>query len=320
MEARREGASWLARIRGPGGERTVRARALVNATGPWVEELFGRIAGALPRQTVRLVKGSHVVMPKLYPGEHAFILQNPDRRMVFAIPFEESFTLVGTTEVEWRGPAGAAEISEEEIDYLLETIRRNFFAEVSRGDIVWTYSGVRALCDDGARNASNVTRDYRLDLDGSRPEAPLLSVFGGKITTYRRLAEQAVDRIASMLSWPGMSWTKEALLPGGDIPDLEPDAYARELTINYPALPPRLLTRLAGTYGTRATRVLDDVRNAEDLGEHFGCGLYAREVDYLVGQEWARTPEDILFRRTKLGLHMGREGVDRLEAHLAGSA
>jgi glycerol-3-phosphate dehydrogenase len=236
--------------------------------------------------------------------------------VVFAIPFEDEFTLVGTTDVEWNGPPGEARISEAEIDYLLETIGRNFTAGATRGDIVWSYSGVRGLVEDGSSNVSRVTRDYVLDLDG-REGAPLLSVFGGKLTTYRSLAENALDRLASCLPNSGRAWTDRSVLPGGDLPGLDLPSYGRGLSERYGQLSPDLLHRLARTYGTRAGRLLEGVQSTADLGEDFGAGLHAREVDYLVANEWARTAQDILFRRTKLGLQAPEGGVDRLSAYLA---
>lgn len=317
VEALREDRHWLATIRGPKGEQKVRAGALVNAGGPWVAELFGRIRGVQQRRSVRLVKGSHIVLPRLCPGEHAFILQNPDKRVVFAIPFENRFTLVGTTEVQWNGPPGEPHISEEEVDYLLTTVGRMFTASVSRTDIAWSYSGIRALYDDGSSNPSRVTRDYILELDAPPGEAPLLSVFGGKITTYRSLAERALKRLAPLFPEAGGAWTEGAILPGGDIPDLDLDRYSRSLAGRFRTLPSDLVTRLAHTYGTRADRLLDGVRAVADMGEDFGCGLHAREVDYLVSREWGRSAEDVLFRRTKLGLCIPASGAGRLAAYLA---
>jgi glycerol-3-phosphate dehydrogenase len=288
----------------------------VNAAGPWAAEVIDRIHGARTGRAVRLVKGSHIVVPRLYAGEHAFLLQNPDGRVLFAIPFEDRFTLIGTTDVEWRGPMACPAISDDEIEYLLETLRRYFTSDVSRGKIVWSYSGVRALVDDGAPDPSKVTRDHVLELNGADGRPPLLNVFGGKITTYRHLAEQALDRLAHVFPAAGPGWTKCASLPGGDLPDLDVEAYSARLRQAFPNLPPDLLARFARTYGTRTERLLGDVRSLEDLGQHFGDGLYAREVDYLVAIEWARTAEDVLFRRTKLGLHVRAETVDRLSAYL----
>ncbi len=310
VEASHERGAWSARLRSANGERTVRARALVNAAGPWAAQLLNRVEGASPRRRVRLVKGSHIVLPRLYSGDHAFILQNPDRRVVFAIPFEDRFTLVGTTDVEWTGDLGRPQIGEAEVDYLLATVERKLVRGASRSDVVWTYSGVRTLVDDGTRDPSKVTRDYVLDLDPRG--APLLSAFGGKLTTYRRLAESAVNRLAPSLPSCGPAWTADAVLPGGDVAE----GFAELLGAEWPALPSELLSRWARTYGSRVNVLLEGVRSADDLGEHFGAGLYAREVDYLVVHEWARTAEDVLFRRTKLGLHIAPEGAERVAAYM----
>ena len=314
VETRREGEHWLVRLRSAGGERSVRARVLVNAAGPWASEMFGRIAGVRPRQMLRLVKGSHIVVPRLYPGEHAFLLQNPDGRVVFAIPFEDRFTLIGTTDVECHGPLDAPTISDEEVRYLLGAAARYFTAPVSESDVVWSYSGIRALCDDGAANPSDVSRDYVVELDSSGP--PLLSVFGGKITTYRRLSERALLKLAPFFPAMRPPWTETAVLPGGDIPELDVERFAAALAARYPALPAALVQRLSASYGTRAERLLDGVCALSDLGEDFGGGLYSREVDHLVAEEWARTADDVLFRRTKLGLHLPKEAADRLARYM----
>jgi glycerol-3-phosphate dehydrogenase len=318
VEARREGRLWIATLRGAAGEKTVRTGALVNAAGPWVAQLSDRLSSVRRRPSIRLVKGSHIVVPRLYTGEHAFLLQIPDRRVVFAIPFEERFTLVGTTDVDWTGPPAEPIVSESEIDYLLAAIARNFTADMSRDDIVWSYSGIRALYDDGASDPSRVTRDYVLELDASDGEAPLLSVFGGKITTYRRLAERALERLAPFFPAATGAWTKHAVLAGGDIPDMDLAGYSHRLVERYAALPSKLVTRIVRTYGTRTERLLGEVQSVEDLGEHFGGGLHAREVDFLVSEEWACSAEDVLFRRTKLGLHVSAETADRITAYMAG--
>ena len=311
VEAHRQGQYWIAKV----GQRTVRARVLVNAAGPWVAELFERLAGVQRRRGVRLVKGSHILVPRLYEGGHAFILQNPDGRVVFAIPFEKECTLVGTTEVACEEPVADPKIGDDETAYLLDVIGRNFIRTIKRHDIIWSYSGIRALLDDGSTNPSGVTRDYVLELDDVG--APLLSVIGGKLTTYRRLAERALDRIARFFPGASGAWTERAFLPGGVIPRLDLQGYAHGLAERFLGLPPELLSRLANAYGTRTDRLLEGVRTIEDLGEHFGGGLHAREVDYLVANEWAQTAEDILFRRSKLGLHVDAETTDRLTRYLA---
>ena len=314
VRTRRDGDFWSARIRAPGHEQTVRARALVNAAGPWAADLFERMAGVKRKTRIRLVKGSHIVLPRLYPGKHAFLLQNSDGRVVFAIPFEEEFTLIGTTDVDCTEPADDPTISEAETDYLLTTVRGTFETPVSPADIVWSYSGIRTLVDDGTEDPSKAGRDYALDLDSDGP--PLLSVFGGKLTTYRRLAEQALDRLGRHFPNANRAWTDGAVLPGGDIPVIEPERFERELVNANPGLPEDLLVRLARTYGSRTEHLLAGAGSVADLGEHFGAGLCAREVDYLVESEWAHTAEDILFRRTKLGLHLPPDTDDRLNAYL----
>lgn len=314
IDASRRRGGWMATLRGPTGERAVGAKALVNATGAWATELLGRIQGARQERALRLVKGSHIVVPRLYRGEHAYLLQNDDRRVVFAIPLE-GLTLVGTTDVDWNVAPTQPTISDHEIDYLLKTISDNFTARLTREDIVWCYSGLRALWDDGASDPSKVTRDYRLRLDDSG--APLLNVFGGKITTYRLLAEQAVDRLASHFPSAEHAWTETAVLPGGEIADLDIATFVRQLVAAHPDLPEPLLSRLARTYGTRADRVLDGVARSTDLGQHFGADLYAREVDYLVAHEWAQSADDVLWRRTKLGLHVTKDDAHRLADYIA---
>ncbi len=314
LSARREGPHWIARIHSAGHERSVKASALVNAAGPWAIEMSSRIQGTKPCHAVRLVKGSHIVVPRLYEGTHAFVLQSRDGRVVFAIPFEKEFTLVGTTDVDWSGAPDAPTISDEEIDYLLAAVRAYFTRNIAASDIVWSFSGIRSLYDDGVSDPSKVTRDYRLDLDASG--APLLSVFGGKITTYRRLAERALDRLAPFFPAVGRPWTDRAQLPGGDIPDGDIQKLVGTLRQAFPALPPDLVDRLAKAYGTRAEALLDGMRSIGDLGEHFGANLYAREVDYLMAHEWATSPEDVLWRRTKLGLHVTKEDAARLADYM----
>ncbi|MEI6641661.1 MAG: glycerol-3-phosphate dehydrogenase [Novosphingobium sp.] len=318
VSAQRDGALWKAEIAGPDGTRTVMARGLVNAAGPWVEDVLQRAASASQDRGVRLIKGSHIVVPKLYEGDHAFLLQNPDRRVVFAIPYEHDYTLVGTTDEPWEGLPGKAQISPEETDYLCETVRRYFARQIQPQDVVWSYAGIRPLYDDHAANASAVTRDYVLDLDGGNGQAPLLSVFGGKITTYRKLAEHAMEKLVPFYPGAKGDWTAGADLPGGDIPDDDFEAFARRLAADHPALPSTLLTRLARAYGTRAKAILGTAQSIDALGTDFGGGLTQAEVDYLADQEWARSAEDVLYRRSKLGLHVPPGTAEAVEAYLAG--
>lgn len=317
VSAVREGALWQAEIAGDGGTRTVMARGLVNAAGPWVEDVLQRAASASQDRGVRLIKGSHIVVPKLYEGDHAFLLQNPDRRVVFAIPYEHDYTLIGTTDEPWEGLPGKAQISAAETDYLCETVRRYFARQIHPEDVVWSYAGIRPLYDDHAASASAVTRDYVLDLDGGDGKAPLLSVFGGKITTYRKLAEHAMEKLVPFYTGAKGDWTAGADLPGGDIPGDDVDGFIAELSAAHPALPLALLTRLARGYGTRAKAILGTAQTIDALGQDFGGGLTRAEVDYLADQEWARSAEDVLFRRSKLGLHVPAGTAEAVEAYFA---
>ena len=321
--ATRTGQGWNARITGPGGERSVTARVLINAAGPWVADILAKVPDARRDRGVRLIKGSHIIVPRLFPGKHAFMLQNPDKRIVFAIPYEGDFTLIGTTDEAWKGEPGRATISVEETRYLCDTIGRYFARKITPDDVVWSYAGIRPLYDDHAASASAVTRDYVLDLDaGSADEArsPMLSIFGGKITTYRKLAEHAMAELQRFFPAAKLAWTAGAVLPGGDIADLDFDRFVAELVTAYPALSPLLLRRLARAYGTRTKRVLGSARLAEDLGRDFGGGLHQAEIDYLVAHEWARTAEDILYRRSKLGLHVPAGTAEQVDDYLQSRA
>ena len=319
VDAVRDGAGWSATIADAAGQRTVTARALVNAAGPWVADILAKVPDSRRDRGVRLIKGSHIVVPRLYAGDHAFLLQNPDRRVVFAIPYERDFTLVGTTDEAWQGAPGPATIDAAETTYLCDTITRYFTRPVTPADVVWSYSGIRPLYDDHAAKASAVTRDYVLDLDGGSEDgrAPMLSIFGGKITTYRKLAEHAMERLAPVFPNATKAWTASKPLPGGDIPDADFDRYVAALTARRPGLPAPLLYRLARAYGTRIDGLLGAARTIADLGQDFGAGLFAAEVDYLVDQEWATTAEDILYRRSKLGLHVPAGTAAAIDVYLA---
>ncbi|MBX5461382.1 MAG: glycerol-3-phosphate dehydrogenase [Steroidobacteraceae bacterium] len=301
---------WVARLAGAAGEREVQARAVVNATGPWASRFLHECTPASPEHNVRLVKGSHIVVPKLFAHRFAYIFQNVDRRIVFAIPYEEHFTLIGTTDVDHRGDPKHVRIDPAEIEYLCNTVNRYFSRKVSPVDVVWSYSGIRPLLDDNEGDPSSVTRDYKLEME--RAEAPLLSVFGGKITTYRKLAETAVNKVARALRARTRAWTATALLPGGDLPGGSLARFLRAVERRYPWLPARLRTRYARSYGTRIHKLLEGARAYADLGAEVLPDLFEREIDYLCREEWALTAEDILWRRSKLGLHLPADASPRL--------
>ncbi len=314
----REGKSWSIRVRdATGREEVVRARALVNATGPWVSRMRDHIEGVGPRQAaLRLVKGSHIVTRRLYEGDHAYIFQNSDGRVVFAIPYERRFTLIGTTDIPCDEPPEKPKVSAAEIAYLCTAVNTYLRSGIGTGDIVWSYAGVRPLYDDQAADASAVTRDYVLKIDAAGGGAPLLSVFGGKITTSRRLAEHGLGLLLDACGLDAPAWTRDASLPGGDIPEADFDAFVAVLRPHYPWLESSTLKRLAFAYGTRVRHILGRARHPQDLGENFGGGLTEAELDYLVSVEWARSAEDVLWRRSKLGLHLSADAATRIEAWL----
>ena len=313
--ARRDGKRWRATLRfADGAQSEVAARALVNATGPWAKRF---LVDALRMQTpfnLKLVQGSHIVVPKLYEGDHAYILQNDDRRVIFVYGYEDHYTLIGTTEVEVSGSPESCAVSEHEMDYLVRAANRYFDRELSLDDVVWSYCGIRPLFDDGSTNPSAISRDYELRIDGDSTEAPVLTVFGGKITTYRRLAEQALEKLAPWFRDLAPTWTARVALPGGDLAE-GLAGYVDRLSLRYPELPRPILVSLARRHGTLTSQVLESVRTVAQLGEHFGAELYAREVEHFVRREWARTAEDVLWRRTKAGLHIPPEHRQTL-AHL----
>jgi len=322
VEARREGRLWHAELEDlHNGARTmVTARALVNAAGPWAGSVLHDLLGVRNKKTVRLVKGSHIVVPRLYDGEHAYILQNPDRRIVFAIPYEHEFTLIGTTDIPLDRIENSPRISAEETLYLCESVNAYFARAVSPDDVVWSYSGIRPLFDDAAKNASAVTRDYVLDIDRPEGQAPVLSVFGGKITTFRVLSEHTLARLVpeidgAPLEWR-RAWTGTAPLPGGDIENARFDNLLDEIRRKAPFLDDAQSLRLGRAYGTRVWKLLGSARSLADLGESFGGGLTQAEIDYLIGEEWAETAEDIIWRRSKLGLHMTPPQRERLATYM----
>ncbi|SMF18740.1 homodimeric glycerol 3-phosphate dehydrogenase (quinone) [Tistlia consotensis] len=320
VEARRadpaEGGGWRVTLEAADGTReTIAATVLVNAAGPWVEQVLTGAIGANAPARVRLVQGSHIVVPRLFEHDRAYIFQNADGRIVFAIPYERDFTLIGTTDRDWQQDPGKVAISDEEIDYLCKAVSEYLATPVTRDQIVWTYSGVRPLYDDGASKAQEATRDYVLKLDGGEAgQAVLLNVFGGKITTYRKLAEAALARLAPSLPAGGKPWTHATPLPGGDFPVSGFEALVAQVGREHPFLSEATARRLCRAYGTRVGKLLGVARAAEDLGRSFGADLSEAEVDYLMRFEWARRAEDVAWRRSKLGLRLTREEMAALDA------
>lgn len=297
-----------------GETRKVRARVLVNATGPWVSKLFGETMAARAPRSIRMVKGSHIVVPRLNRGEEAYILQNADERIVFVIPYEDQFSLIGTTDVDYEGDPSQARISADEVHYLLDIVNDHFKHQTSDSDIVWSYSGVRPLTEEEGKNAQEASRDYSFEVDAPRGQAPIISVFGGKITTYRKLAEAATNQLCRFFPRSSGAWTRLAVLPGGNFQSQE--KLQKTLLAHYPWLPETLAKRYVRTYGTATFDLLQEARSAEDLGPRFTGNLFAREVDYLIRSEWAMTAEDILWRRTKQGLYVSQEETRMLEQYV----
>jgi glycerol-3-phosphate dehydrogenase len=315
--ARRENGLWQLDADGPEGRQTVWARTLVNAAGPWVGEVLNGVINTNAKAGVRMVQGSHIVVPKLYDHDRCYIFQNADGRIIFAIPYEQDFTLIGTTDRDYHGDPAEVVATPDEIAYLCAAASEYFRQPVTSESVVWTYSGVRPLYDDGASKAQEATRDYVLTLDAPEGEAPLLSVFGGKITTYRRLAEAAIAKLAPLAPWAARAeWTVAGALPGGDFPVGGFDKLVGEIAAAYPWLERRSATRLARAYGTRARDILGDTKSLADLGRHFGADLYEREVRYLMKAEWARRAQDVLWRRGKLGLRLSKAESEALDAFM----
>ena len=311
----RSTGGWRATLtRADGSPIVVEARAVVNATGPWVDRFLDGATPVPARHHPRQVKGSHIVVPRLFAHEFAYIFQGADGRIVFAIPFERDYTLIGTTEMDYDGDLATPAIAEREIEYLVAMANRYFSSHLSRQDVVWTFAGLRPLLADPKDRATSVTRDYVLDVDTAG--APLLSIYGGKLTTYRRLAEDVVDMLAPQLGCTAAHWSADAPLPGGDLPDADFAAFLASLAARHPWLPPALRQRYARLYGTRIERLLGGANALAGLGEEVLPGLHAREIDYLREEEWAVDADDILYRRTKLGLHVPPDGRARLDAWL----
>ena len=303
--ARREDGLWRIELQNmhDGSKRSVRARALVNASGPWVNDVITRVTSANSSRAVRLVKGSHIIVPKFWDGNQAYLLQNTDKRVIFVNPYEGDKALIGTTDIPFSGAPEEVAADEDEIAYLIAVVNRYFKQELRREDVVDCFSGVRPLFDDGQGNPSAVTRDYTLDLD-ERDGAPLLNVFGGKITTFRKLAEHALDRLTHCFPKMGEGWTAVAPLPGGAMPDADFEGFRQALRRDYPWLTAELAQHFGRLYGTRTKDVIGAATALDGLGRRFGPLLTEAEARYLLRHEWAETAEDILLRRTKHGLHM----------------
>ncbi|MEQ9695816.1 glycerol-3-phosphate dehydrogenase [Shimia sp. SDUM112013] len=305
IQAERAGDLWQITLRNDKGERTVTARALVNAAGPWVGDVVKGVLSTKSREGVVLVRGSHIIVPRIADHDRAYFLQGPDGRIIFLIPYEQDFTLIGTTDVPHEAADAAPVCSAEERDYLLAFANRYLAAPLGAEDVVWTYSGVRPLYDDGASSATAATRDYVLTLDAEGP--PLLNVFGGKITTYRRLAEGALAKLAPFFPDAGRAWTAGVPLPGGDFKVHEKPALEVDLQLRFPFLSEDWAARLIRQYGRDAWHILSGARERADLGQDFGATLTEAELRWMRDREFARSAEDALWRRSKLGLHMGQD-------------
>lgn len=317
LKAQRIAEYWLVTLRDEHSQQLFqrKARALVNAAGPWVKAFFdSSLADKSPRN-VRLVKGSHIVVPKLHQQDLAYILQNRDKRIVFVIPYLDDFSLIGTTDIEYSGDPRSIKIAQEEVDYLIKVVNQYFVKQLDSQDIVWSYSGVRPLCEDEAHLAQAVTRDYTLEITEKNQQAPLLSVFGGKLTTYRKLAEAAMQRLHPYFPHLGRMWTAAIPLPGGDF-SCSVQSLVAQLLNHFPFLPPKTARRYVNQFGTLVWQLLKDIECEADLGEHFGCGLYQLEVDYFIKHEFAKHIDDILWRRTKMGLYLNREQQTCLDNYL----
>lgn len=310
ISARRENGKWHVTVQNrlTGERREFVAKCLVNAAGPWVTDVLTRVAGANSTRNVRLVKGSHIIVPKFWEGPHSYLVQNDDKRVIFINAYEGNKALIGTTDIAYDGKAEDAAIDDDEISYLLDCVNRYFKEKLRREDILETFSGVRPLFDDGKGNPSAVTRDYVFDLD-EKDGVPLLNIFGGKITTFRELAERGMREIRHIFPDMGRDWTEGAALPGGDMPNADYSAFAETLKSDFPWMPRSLREYYGRRYGTLTGRIVADANDVEGLGRYFGAHLYEAEVTWLVNNEWAITAEDIIWRRTKHRLDMSKSEI-----------
>ncbi len=316
VSARREEQHWIVDLENAQGQFQIKAKALVNAAGPWVAKFIQHDLQLKSPYGIRLIQGSHIIVPKLYEGEKAFIMQNDDRRIVFAIPYLNDFTMIGTTDHEYQGDPAQVKITQQEIDYLIAVSNAHFNKQLVQADIVSTFAGVRPLCDDESDNPSAVTRDYTLALSkGEGEQAPLLSVFGGKLTTYRKLAESAMQQLKTFFPEMQGSWTATQALPGGE--NMESvEQLMQEIRAQITDVSDALAKRWACAYGSRVWNFLGGVTSVEQLGQHFGQGLYVKEVDYLCTAEWVTTSQDVLWRRSKLGLSFTQKEIETLDTYL----
>ncbi|MCH9672577.1 MAG: glycerol-3-phosphate dehydrogenase [Gammaproteobacteria bacterium] len=321
LSAERHDDRWLIQLKDLTTDtiRSVKAKVIVNAAGPWVDNVLGAMSTSNSQNNVRLVQGSHIVVPKLHQHDRAYMFQNPDRRVIFAIPYEEDFTLIGTTDQDYAGDPGQVAITPEETKYLCEAASEYFKTPIRQEDVVWSYSGVRPLYDDGASEAQEATRDYVLRADGTDTQPRVLNIFGGKITTYRKLAEAMLSEIEELLGKRNDPWTATSPLPGGDFAPHEVDALISQLHAKFGFLRAEHVRRLIRAYGTDAFTLMGEAKSADDLGRHFGADLYEREVEYLREHEWARTADDVLFRRTKLGIRFPADGAAALRKYFDGT-
>ncbi|GAB1437854.1 glycerol-3-phosphate dehydrogenase [Providencia sp.] len=317
--AYRENGLWVVEAQDlcTGETHTWKAKGLVNATGPWVKEFFDDGLKLKSPYGIRLIKGSHIVVPRAHDEPQAYILQNEDNRIVFVIPWMDEFSIIGTTDVEYKGDPKDVKIDDNEVNYLLKVYNDHFKKQLTVNDIVWNYSGVRPLCDDESDSPQAITRDYTLDIHDEQGQAPLLSVFGGKLTTYRKLAEAAVNKLATYYPNAGDPWTKNGQLPGGDIEGCDRDGYARVLRQHYQWLPEGLALRFARTYGSNSKLILEGANSLSDLGEAFGANVYEAELRYLVENEWVVELDDAIWRRTKLGMWLNDDEKQRIALWLS---
>jgi glycerol-3-phosphate dehydrogenase len=317
-EATRTGKTWQLKIfdKPSNEEFQIEAKVLVNASGPWLDQLLNHISHTETKEHIRMVKGSHIIVKKLFDHERAYIFQNADGRIIFAIPYENKFTLIGTTDGDFHGNPDKVSISQEETDYLCKAASEYFLQEIANEAVVSSFSGIRPLFDDGKSEAKAATRDYVLKLDTGENKAPLLSIYGGKITTYRKLAESVLAKLCPFLPGMGKEWTEKSVLPGGDFRPNDFDLEVRKLLNLCPVLNKQLATRLFRTYGSCVYEMTGRIKDNSDLGTPFGHDLYGFEVDYLIAREWARCAEDVLWRRTKLGLFLSAAEAETLDVYI----